>query len=218
MFSLGKISESIANKVATDLEYDKDKKDVIAYGIFALLQTVISILLVVVFGIIFDVLIEALIMSFAISILRKSSGGVHATSPGICALIGTFICIIVPIMIPVNRLNIINTTVFGVLVFILSFYLVNKLAPVDSKSKPIKTESKRKRLKRSSIIILCVYLIITMVSICLYYFTSNVSFLSYCICIYAGLLWQVFSLTKSGHTILGKLDALLHKILKNGGE
>ena len=99
--------------------------------------------------------------------------------------------------------------VISILILIWAFMIVYKLAPVDSQSKPIRTEAKRKRLKKSSILILSVYLVIIVGNIICYYATRKVDLLVYSGCIHIGLLWQVFSLTKVGHKVLGKLDALL---------
>ena len=76
-----KLSNNIANKVALELSLDDDNREVIAYGTFALIQMLFSIILVFLFGLLFHVAFEALIISFTGSILRKYSGGVHASSP-----------------------------------------------------------------------------------------------------------------------------------------
>ena len=137
MFKIENICEKISCYIAQELNLDDDKKSVINYGIFAFIQMIICIALVIIFGFIFNVIIEALIISFTISILRKSSGGVHASSPERCAVIGT--------------------------VSSVSMALISK------------------------------------------YINVSFSFFTYSLCIYMGLLWQIFSLTKSGYLILGKL-------------
>ena len=88
MFLIEKISNRFAEKIANEMDYDQDKKEVMAYGAHAILQIFFSLLFVVIFGMIFGVLIEALIVSFSTSVLRKYSGGVHAASPAICMIVG----------------------------------------------------------------------------------------------------------------------------------
>ena len=88
-----KLCNNIANKVALELSLDQDNKEVIAYGTFALIQTFFSIIFVFIFGLLFHVAFEALIISFTAAILRKYSGGVHASSPGNCTFIGTIVCV-----------------------------------------------------------------------------------------------------------------------------
>ncbi|RII35896.1 accessory regulator AgrB [Clostridium chromiireducens] len=208
MLRIESICENISNYIANELKFDNNKRDIINYGIFALMQMGICIGLVIIFGIILNVLIEALIISFTISILRKSSGGVHASSPRRCAIIGTVSSIGMGLIAKYMNLNLNLTIMSGGCIFIWSYYIIYKLAPVDSKSKPIKSSKKRGRLKKNSIVILSVYLIIILVEITYFYFTEESKILVYSLCIYMGVLWQVCSLTKYGHQVMAKLNKL----------
>ncbi|ACD52150.1 accessory regulator AgrB [Clostridium botulinum] len=206
MLKIEYICEKISNYIAEELNFDDDKKSVINYGIFAFIQMGICIVLVAIFGVLFNVTIEALIVSFTISILRKSSGGMHASSPERCAIIGTVASVGMALIAKSINTNFSFVILFGIIVFVWSYYILYKLAPVDSIAKPIKNIEKRKRLRKSSIITLSVYLIIVIINILSYLAINNFLLLTYSLCIYMGLLWQIFSLTKSGHFILGKLN------------
>lgn len=217
MFNSQRLANNIATKVALELNFDNDKKEVIAYGAFALIQMIFSIIIVIIFGAIFNVMLEALIISFTTSILRKSSGGVHASSPSICTLMGTIICVglarlLVFIISPIINFN--YSLLLGIITFIWSYCMIYKLAPVDSVAKPIKTEEKRKRLKKSSILILSFYLAIVLINFTIHYFIREKIMITYTLCIYVGILWQVFSITKIGHLILGKVDTFFNILLK----
>ena len=83
---------------------------------------------------------------------------------------------------------------------------------MDSPNKPIKKQEKIKRLKRGSIIILSIYMIIVAINLSMFYIYKFNSLLVYCSCIYIGILWQVFTLTKYGHIIVNKIDFLLINI------
>ena len=204
MMKIEDICKKISNNIAQELNLDDDKRAVINYGIFAFVQMAICIALVIIFGLIFNVVIEALIISFTISILRKSSGGVHASSSGKCAIIGTITSVGMGIISKHIYVSFGLVSVVGSVVFIWSYYIVYKLAPVDSVAKPIKNIEKIKRLKKNSIVILSVYLIIIVINILYFYFIKNSIVLVYSLCIYIGLLWQVFSLTKYGYLVVGK--------------
>lgn len=208
MIKIEQLCENISNYIATELNLEQDKKSVVNYGIFAFIHMIICIILVVIFGIIFNVMIEALIISFTASILRKSSGGVHASSPEKCVVIGTISTIIIALISKNLNLSYNLNILFGALVFSFSYYIIYKLAPVDSISKPIKNIKKRNKLKKTSIKIIFIYLLISVVNIILYFLTENYVFLTYSMCVYMGVLWQVFSLTHIGHVILGKLNNL----------
>lgn len=212
MFNVENISNKLADKIVKEVNGDDERRAVIAYGIFGMLQIGISILLVIIFGALFNIMIEALIMSFTISILRKYSGGVHASTPNICTIVGTLICIIGPLIISKFLINFNWVLILGVIVFCISYYLIYKLAPVDSINKPIKKLERRRKLKRKSMIILTIYLIIVIILLFLYKNLESRELLLYCMCIYAGIVWQAFSLTKLGHMVLGRLDFVFNKI------
>lgn len=208
-----KLSNDLANKVASELSLDKDNREVIAYGTFALMQMLLSIILVFLFGSLFHVAFEALIISFTGSILRKYSGGVHASSPGICNFIGTIVCVGEAVLISLLMSSVVNLKliiILGALTFIWSYYIIFKLAPVDSAAKPIVKEEKRKRMKKGSIILLSVYLIISVFFILLYISSGERKFLFYELCVYSGILWQAFTLTALGHLSVGKVDTFLN--------
>ena len=208
-----KLADNIANKVVLELSLDEDNREVIAYGTFALMQMFLSIILVFLFGVLFHVAFEALIISFTASILRKYSGGVHASSPGICTFIGTIVCVGEALLISLLMTSVVSLKliiILGALIFIWSYYIIYKLAPVDSVSKPIVKEEKRKRMKKGSIIFLSVYLIIAVILIMLYISCGERKFLFYALCLYSGILWQAFTLTVPGHLLIGKVDTFLN--------
>ncbi|WP_298842498.1 accessory gene regulator ArgB-like protein [Clostridium sp.] len=212
-----KLSNNIANKVASELSLNNDNKEVIAYGSFAIMQMLFSIILVFIFGMIFHVALEALIISFTGSMLRKYSGGVHASSPGNCNFIGIVVCVgqamLVSFLIsPLVNLKLI--IILGVVIFIWSYYIIFKLAPVDSVAKPIVKVEKRNRMKKGSIILLSVYLVITVFFILLYISNGEKKLLFYALCLYLGILWQTFTLTTPGHLLVGNVDNFLNHITK----
>lgn len=207
MSKIEKLSNNISANIAKELNLDIEKKEIINYGLFAVIQILFSIVLTMIFGLIFNVFLESLIVAFTISILRKSSGGAHASTPGRCAILGTIVSVGFGLMAKLIEKNAVTISLIGIIIFFWSFYIVYKLAPVDSAAKPIKNQERRKKLKRSSMMILSVYLVIAIANILYHYYSVNVSVLTYTLCIYMGLVWQIFSLTKSGHLILGKIDA-----------
>lgn len=209
MIKIECLCEKITNYISEELNLNYEKKSVVNYGIFAFIQMGISILLIIILGLFFNVVPEALIISFTVSILRKSSGGAHANSPESCAIIGTVISIGSAIILIKIYVNLPLFILSGIIIFIWSFYTVNKLAPVDSIAKPIKNIEKRQRLKRSSIRILSLYIITLVINYVIYLYSDKRTFLTYSLCIYIGTLWQVFSLTKRGHDFYRYINKFL---------
>ena len=209
MFLIEKISNRFAEKIANEMDYDQDKKEVMAYGTHAILQIFFSLLFVVIFGLIFGVLIEALIVSFSTSILRKYSGGVHAASPAICMIVGTVACIgfgllsIVPF-----ATNLYFVYGYLIITFFITMMVFIKLAPVASSAKPI-SDKKKVRMKKGSLIALGIYLIITTALLFGFYMSSEPAWLRYVFSLLCGTLWQAFTLTKAGEVVLGGLNKVL---------
>ncbi|GAA0761357.1 accessory gene regulator B family protein [Clostridium sartagoforme] len=208
------ICKNISINLKNQLNLNEDKASIIEYGLFAFFHMSISILLVAVIGLIFNVMIEALIISFVVAILRKFSGGAHASTALNCAIVGVLISVI-PAYITKNLNFNINYIIFiGIPLYIISLIIVYKLAPVDSPNKPIKKQEKIKKLKKGSIILLSIYMIIVAFNVIIYYISKNHIFLVYSACIYIGMLWQVFTLTKYGHILVNIVDSLFIKIFK----
>jgi accessory gene regulator B len=208
------LCKNISYNLKKELNLDDDKRSIIEYGLYAVIHMLISILSVAIFGKIFGVMYEALIISFVEAILRKYSGGVHASTPFNCILIGIIVAVLPAYLIKSINLNINYIVFIGAILYITSLIIIYKLAPVDSPNKPIKKEQKIKKLKKSSLIVLSIYMIIVCYNIVMYYISNSQIFLIYSVCIYAGILWQVFTLTRYGHILVGILDSLLIKIMK----
>ncbi len=210
MYLIENLSNKIGHGMANILKLDKDQEEIIIYGAFNLIQNLWSIFCIIVFGIIFHVIGEALIICFAISLLRKYSGGVHASSPSRCVLIGTIICVgfglIVKKVFSIFPLTLI--VFLGAVSIIVSYYIVYECAPVDSPAKPIKKIETKQRLKRYSTFTLHFFSVIIIILL-IFYFKYGVKFLLNSVqCIYVGVIWQSFTLTNKGHKILSKTDKI----------
>lgn len=216
MFLIERASKSLASGMASKLNLGSEREEVLAYGAFALLQTVWSILLVIILGAIFGVLGEAFVASLAISFLRKYSGGAHSTSPNRCAVIGAIIGVLLAFMAiwSADIIGFYGTVAMFFLSFLMSYIIIKGLAPVDSPGKPIKKAEKRSRLKRASLNMLHFLLLIATVLYAVYYIYDLKGALIYGLCISTGVAWQSFTLTKPGHLILGAMDVFFQKNLR----
>lgn len=109
-----------------------------------MLQTINSIFWVIIVGFFTGSLYEAFLFSITASILRKYSGGVHASSPMRCTIIGAVSSGFCGIF--VNRIfyksNISIVIAFCIFSMIASLIIMIRNAPVDSLEKPIDEPSK----------------------------------------------------------------------------
>lgn len=202
MMLFEKISNDIASKISGTLKADENKKAVIAYGAYILLDTILAIGMVMVFGAIFGVFFQALVFSFSSALLRKTSGGAHATTPMRCAVIGALFAVVFSLIIGSLKAFISLPFIIAYLIgtFVISYYIMIKLAPKDSPNKRIVKETKIKELKFKSIRTLCIYLIICLIILAFYYYNKMPNLLPYIALICTGYLWQSFTLTSLGHS------------------
>lgn len=205
------LSNKITEVISNELKLDKDKQEVINYGAFALIQVIVSLMFVALFGFIFGVLLESLLVSFTISILRQFSGGMHASKPSICVIMNTIITTSLALGAHYlkNFMSEFIALFLGILVFIWAYYIIYEKAPVDSKAKPITSVKKRKRMRKISLVIISVYILLSLLFIYAYLFLqNNIHIIAYSLCIYGGVAWQIFTLTKTGHNVIEKSDKL----------
>jgi len=158
-------SENISNKltelITNELDYNEDKKEIIAYAIETALLFVLGSFLIILLGYAFNALIPAVIAAIFGGLLRRVSGGAHFNTPLKCLTIGSIIYSSIGVLAKkiVNH-GLINQYIL-IFILLISFLLVAFLAPVDSEAKPIHSSSLKFKLKISSMVFIIVsYLII----------------------------------------------------------
>ncbi|HHV51585.1 MAG TPA: accessory gene regulator B family protein [Clostridiales bacterium] len=159
-----KIVKKLASAITEPLGYDSEQQAVVQYGLFAIIQIIIIGIIITVFGLVTNCLLECWISYLAVAILRKSTGGAHAKTSNECLIISVAVISVIGIISHYLKL-IPYGQVIGLalcpLLFIISCFIVYKKAPVDSEKKPIKSPKKIRRLRIISFITLIAYAIIS---------------------------------------------------------
>lgn len=212
MYLTERMAAKMGEKARTVLKVDEEKEKIIVYGAIGLIQILWSILWTTLIGMIFGVVYEALLFSIIVGMLKRYSGGAHASSPGRCIVIGVAAATASGLLIQLltNREAVGLIIMLGILCFSTSFFVIAKKAPVDSSSKPIRSTRMRQRLNHTSKVILICYIISMLCMLFLYKVFSKECYLSIYICIGFGTLWQSVTLTKCGIKILNKVDFILN--------
>lgn len=189
-----RISNKLATCIAFNLNMDEDNREVLAYGAFSILQTLWSIFLVIIFGLLFGVVLEALIISAVGAFLRKYSGGVHATAPNRCAIIGVIMSVGLALLVMnlIINLNVILTSMFILFCYIVTYYCICKYCPRDTPNKPIVKPEKRIKLKKSAKRLVHLFGVLTVMSYILFLNGYSYFTLSLGIAISAGLLIHLY--------------------------
>ena len=214
-----KLARKLTSEIAKALHYDDEKEQVVAYGLIAMIQTAVTVILVLLLGLIIGTPVEALIVCFSVSTLRKYSGGAHVSFIELCTLIGVIYCTVcsaVSRYLVAPLFTSYAAAVAIAVVYGLSFSAVYRLAPVDSPNKPIRTDKKKKRMKKDSLIVLSVYFVLSVSFLLLS--LKNKWFASLGVSLLFGIVWQTLTLTKFGSYSIGKIDFVGSKIVGRGKE
>jgi accessory gene regulator B len=219
MYLSEKIAATMATKISDSLNLENDQKEIISYGAFMLIQTILSIIVTIISGLSFEVLTEIMAIAIISSILRKNSGGAHASSPGMCIILGTITFTILALLVQYILIIDINIIIaLSIIVLIFSYYTVIKKCPVAAPTKPIKNIEKRKKLKIKTINTLHLYFITCFILSYFYFSLSNLLFLKLIICIVLGVFWQTVTLTNFGGNAMHTIDDFFKIFTKEGGE
>ena len=130
-----KIVKKLASAITEPLGYDSEQQAVVQYGLFAIIQIIIIGIIITVFGLVTNCLLECWISYLAVAILQKSTGGAHAKTSNECLIISVAVISVIGIISHYLKL-IPYGQVIGLalcpLLFIISCFIVYKKAPVDS--------------------------------------------------------------------------------------
>lgn len=208
------LANRIASKIASELTFDGEKKQVLSYGLTAILQSVVMTITVAVLGALLHVFFESLTICFAVSLLRKYSGGAHAQTIASCTVVGILTCLLFGLIAQYMGDKPVPDLIYIILILIIFLYslaIAVQKAPVDSPNKPIRTETKKKRMKKATIFLLSLYLVVS--TILFLYRDSSSLIGNIMICLLFSTVWQMSSLTKGGKIALEGLDRVVYRII-----
>ena len=155
---IDKISTHLSTKLGDKLEKNKEEKAVLNYGLFIVIHTLMGIILTILTGIITGMTIEIIIISITSAWFKRYTGGVHATTPERCLVVGLILSLALSIVCKylVANININYILILGTFIIMVFYYIINKKCPVPSKNKPLKKESTRKKLRKKARILIIV--------------------------------------------------------------
>ncbi len=187
-----RLAETLANH--SDGHFEKDE---IRYGLEVFLGAAFQVLIIIMMAFLLGIGKEVFTIMLAAALLRGYSGGGHCQAYYRCTLCSIFIFItlgflaqyVQPVYFPIG---------FS-FVMILALAIIVKKAPVDNPINPITDKNKRQRLKKQSVLVTLMLLLLAAVAEYFNYPAIAVSIL-------LGIIWQVFTLTKWGHMFSNTWD------------
>lgn len=150
--NFSELSLTLTNKLTKELNYDAEKKEIIAYAIEAGLLSISGAIMLILFSYALNVLRPTGIAAVFGVLLRRVSGGAHFNTPLKCLVIGAAIYTGLGFLVTkLIQYNLTNQFIL-LLILLISLLIVFFLAPVDSEAKPIYSSRLRLILKISSLL------------------------------------------------------------------
>ena len=189
------LANRIAEKLAAELGFDEEKKEVMAYGLFGILQTALTFLCAGLCGLLLGAWWQSLLICLSGGVLRKFSGGVHASTPALCLFISVVVCAAggyFSLWLGAHfdwRIGIPLALCW--MAACLIFY---KNAPLGHENKPICGDAKRRRLRRGTFAVLAVD---TILFLAFGLLGGKIPGLyAAALCLWVGVCWQSLTLTR----------------------
>lgn len=205
---IGKISLNLSTKLGNRLNKDCEEIEVLNYGLFMIIHTILGMILTVLVGIITGLTLEIVIITITGALFKRYTGGAHASTPERCLIIGIILSLVLSILtkfmvsvMNINTIGILSTIILGY-----SYYTLYKRCPVPSKNKPLKKESTREKLRKKAISLINVYIIIIVILYFLSIIFSINTFKVIIISCLLGIWLQAISLTEIGLNFISILD------------
>lgn len=213
-----KLARKIARNSAVSLGYDAEREAVMAYGLIAIIQIVVTVGLALAFGLLVGAPLEALIVCFSVSILRRYSGGAHAQDAEFCTAISVVYCTLAAVVSTMLAAwyQPVAMAIAILLVYGATWWIAYRYVPVDSPNKPITSEKKIRRMRKYSFALILAYLIVQAA-----FFGIGLQaklFRSLGISLLLGLSWQALTLTPLGAILLNKLNDLPKYLRKEASQ
>jgi accessory gene regulator B len=212
------LANKISTKIATELSYSQEKRKVIEYGLIAVIQTLFTFTLTLIFGFTLGVFAESALICLAVSLLRKYSGGAHASSMMSCSIVSITACILLALtgrwLASLHSIDTVQIAV-GAGIYFPALLIALIRAPVDSPAKPIRTNKKKIRMKKNTLTILVFY--ITISAFLFFYQDAFYFAVSLYFCLLLSVAWQIGSLTKPGRYVLERYDGIIYRIINQKG-
>lgn len=204
------VSLNLSTNLGNKLNKDEEEKAILNYGLFIIIHTVIAIMITVLVGLITGMVIEILLITITSALFKRYTGGVHASTPERCLIIGLILSLIMSILcrLIVINIDINNIVLIGGIIIGFSYYMIYHKCPIPSKNKPLKNEKNRNRLKKKAIILLNIYIVLLIILYIIYYIIKLSIIKSIIVSFMLGLFLQMIVLTNIGTKVIKLLDRI----------
>ena len=216
---IDKISLNLSTRLGDRLNKDEEEKAVLNYGSFMIIHTFIGIIITILVGLMTGMIIEISLITITSALFKRYTGGVHASTPEICLIIGIILSLILSMVCRFISINtdINNIALIGIIIIVFSYYMIYDKCPVPSRNKPLNNEKTRNKLKKKAFTLLKIYTILLIILYIIFYILKLSIVKSIIVSFMLGLFLQIVVLTNIGTKFINLLDKVfvffINKIL-----
>lgn len=168
-----RLSTKITDKLLTRNAIDLSEYDLYLYGFFVIFTNLFLVLFCLLWGLLFRIVIQALLFFITFLLFHKFAGGFHATTENHCQIItlSSFLCCLIGIKLSIHRsISIFDLIMlFGVLLILILF------SPADTPQKPLNKDEKMK-FKKKVVVLSFVVFISLIIS---FYYSKSIALVFY---------------------------------------
>lgn len=136
-----KTSEAVALWLEKEGVVSNERRNLYAYATYSMLFGLLPFLFAIIWGIVFSMLKEALLLILPFMLIRKFSGGYHLDSPGHCII---FSNILIAVSLALIKFFFCNEYTFTLTVLVISAVVsLCLLSPIDSEARRLSSKEKR---------------------------------------------------------------------------
>lgn len=205
MLTIHNITMKTGNYLARELELDRQKEIKIIYGMELLLTALIKSVIIMTLAFVLGIFRETVVLVLTAGFFRLVSGGEHCQAFYRCLTGGALVFLALGFLTKnLNHEITYQTMLITILtVFPLITAAILKYAPGDTANKPINHEKEKARLRRMSLVVEAICLILVVVFL-------NTEMLKWLVLpVVVGLGWQTFTITPLGYGFIKGVDYIL---------
>lgn len=191
---------NLAHAIGKELDLEDRKLTIISYGLEVLIGALIRIITYITIPYMLGILDLFWVAFLSMAILKLASGGVHSNAYYKCLWYSLIIIIAISFTARYLATLDLPLDIITGSTLIITFFTFWKLAPVICKEKPIKSESRRIRLKILACGLVLVY------ALSYYFWRPDDEILIACL---LSVIFHVFTMTQLGHRFMRFLDGLI---------
>jgi len=161
---INKFAHKIAVTMGAQLQVDRDKVDVFAYGLEIILGALVQLTLLIWLSLIMDVFTTTMICMVAFASLRCFGGGIHLSTYSGCLIVGITMLLALGKLATI-AVGIETLVVISIATLLMGIFTTFKWVPAGTAKKQIKDRTIRLRQRKKTFLTLIVWSIIILLLI-----------------------------------------------------